>query len=190
MKKTLFLSILVAMAMSANAQWFDLSNNKGRFTMGVNLGQNRSEISQIPYRAFGAGISMSLYGCYVDFLYSSPDHLFDNHVNPIQYNDSSVTMVNFGYMIPVLPWLRVMPIIGYSQANAGITDATTMNINVTENSASMYHDYDVTPGTRNHRFNFGAGLEIRPIRWLNIYGVYSQYAIYGGISINLDAFSD
>lgn len=187
MKKTLFLSVLMALTMSVNAQWFDLSNNVGRLSLGVNLGEVGLNC---PYHAFGFGISLSAYGGYIDFVYSGPEHQFDNHVNAAQYNDSAALAINLGYMIPVLPWLRVMPLVGYCQTNAGITDASTVNVEVNENSASVYHDYTVTPGTRNHRFNFGGGVEIRPIKWINIYGVYTYHAIYGGISLNLDAFSN
>lgn len=187
MKKTLFLSLLVAFTVSANAQWFNLANNAGRFTLGVNLGEVGLNC---PYQAFGVGVSFSAYGGYIDFIYAGPEHQFDNHVTATQYNDSAAFAINLGYMIPVLPWLRVMPMLGYCQTNAGITDASTVNIEVNDDNASMYHDYNVTPGTRNHRFNFGAGIEIRPLKWFNIYGVYTNNAIYGGISLNLDAFSE
>jgi hypothetical protein len=96
--------------------------------------------------------------------------------------------INAGYQIPVLKWLRIMPMVGYCQTNAGLTDATTVNVDVNENTTSIFHDYDVTSGTRKHHFNFGAGLFIKPIRWIEIYAIGSRYAIYGGISINLDSF--
>ena len=38
MKKTLVILAFVAAAMSSSAQWFDFSNNKNRFDLGVQFG--------------------------------------------------------------------------------------------------------------------------------------------------------
>lgn len=187
MKKGFILVALIAVAMSANAQWFDFSNNNNRYGAGGHLGLAgwNSE-----YSAFGFGVSLAAWGVYADFLKAGPEHKFDNHVNNTLYNDSVAFHINAGYQIPVLPWLRIMPLVGYLQTNAGITDASTVNIDVDENSAEMYHDYDVTPGTRRHHFNFGVGLFVQPIRWVEIYAIGSRYAIYGGISFNFGSLVD
>lgn len=187
-KSILFFAALMAVVMSANAQWFDFSNNKERAGIGVHFGMAgwNSE-----YQDFGAGVSLNVMGVYLDILQGGPAHKYDNHVTNTIYDDSVAFHINAGYQIPVLPWLRVMPMVGYHQSNAGKTDATTVNIEVDgEYSASMYHDYDVTPGTRKHHFNFGCGLFVQPIRWLDIYAIASRYAIYGGLSFNLGAFID
>lgn len=181
MKKTIVIAMLMAAVASASAQWFDFSNNKNRFDLGVNLGMTGLKCN---YQAFTWGASLNVYGVYVDFLYGAPAHKYDNHVVPVMYNDTSITSINIGYQIPVLPWLRVMPIVGHCHTNAGLTDATTVNVEVTDDySAEMYHDFNVT--SRRHYFNYGCGLIIQPIRWFNLYAVYSRQAVYGGLGISL-----
>lgn len=189
MKKTLLLvATIAAMSLSANAQWLDFNNNSHRFSIGFQIGQSAVETD---YSKLGLGMSIQALGIHVDFIRVVPEHKYDNHVDPsLQYNDSSSYNINLGYQIPVLPWLRVMPLVGYCQTNYGVTDMGTLNAETSENSTTLYHDYTVTPGSRKHYFNFGVGLSIRPVKYIDIYGVYSRRAIYGGISINLDAFVD
>ena len=175
----------MAVAMGANAQWFDFSNNNERLDVGVNLGMVGLNCN---YQNLGVGGSFNVYGVYIDFLCASPEHKYDNHVQPIMYNDTSALSINIGYQIPVLPWLRIMPLIGHCHTSAGLTDATTVNIEVNDNSAQMYHDFNVT--SRRHYFNYGCGLIIQPIRWVSIYGVYTTHAIYGGISLSLGEFAN
>lgn len=187
MKKTLIVAALLAAGMGAHAQWFDFSTNKNHLDIGFTLG----EVAPFTeYSDFGAGVSLSAYGVYIDFVSAGPEHKYDNHVTNTLYNDSSAFVIDAGYQIPVLPWLRVMPLVGYGQTNYGITDASTVNVETNENTSSVYHDYTVTAGSRKHYFNFGAGLVVQPLRWLNIYGVYTRKAIYGGLSINLGAFAN
>lgn len=169
----------------ASTQWFNFSNNKEHLSIGLHGG---SQAFSTEYADFGMGMSLQAYGVYVDFLAYGPAHRHDNHVNNTQWQDSASTSVNLGYQIPVLPWLRVMPLVGYMQTNYGLTDASTVNVSSDEYSATIYHDYNVQH--RDHYFNFGVGLFVKPIRYIDVYAVASRYAIYGGISINLDAFFD
>lgn len=187
MKKLMTIVAFVAIAMTANAQWFDFSNNSRRLGFGVHLGQNAFGTE---YADIAGGLSLNAMGVYIDFTRATPEHQYDNHVTNTLYNDSSSFTINVGYQIPVLPWLRVTPIVGYHQTNYGITDATTVNIETNENTSQMYHDYDVTDGSRKHYFNVGLGLCLTPIKWVDIYGMASLHAIYGGISINLAAFAE
>lgn len=188
MKKTiLIIATMVAFVMSANAQLFDFSSNIGRVGIGVQGGQS---MPKTEYSEFGFGLSLQMYGVQVDFINVVPAHKYDNHVTNTLYRDSASFNINLGYQIPVLPWLRIMPMIGYSQTNYGDTDATTVNIDADENTATMYHDYDVVSGSRQHYFNYGVGLSLTPFKYVDIYGVYSAQAIYGGIAINLNAFRD
>lgn len=174
---------LVMATISADAQWFDLSNNKDRYEIGLNLGQAKGG----RYSGFGIGASFNVWGVYIDFISAGPEHKYDNHHGDFYWEDSVAYAINLGYQIPIIKWLYVMPLIGYSQSNAGITDASTLNIETNENSSQLSHDYNVTPGTRRHRFNYGVGLVLHPIEWLSLYGVYSRYAVYGGLSFNLGA---
>ena len=53
-----------------------------------------------------------------------------------------------------------------------------------------YHLIDIAvPGTRDHRFNFGGGISIQPLKWFSINFSYTRYAIYGGIGLNLIALA-
>ena len=188
MKKGFIMMALVVMAAGAHAQWLDFSQNSNRYGIGFHLGQVGLGCR---YDDFGAGASINAWGVYVDFAKAGPEHKYDRHVTNTLYNDSVAWTLSLGYQIPILPWLRLMPVVGYCQTNAGLTDATTVNVDVdTEtSSASIYHDYDVTPGSRKHYFNIGAGIAVRPIKWIDIYAVGTMHAIYGGISLNLNAFA-
>jgi hypothetical protein len=79
-----------------------------------------------------------------------------------------------------------MPLAGYVQTSEGLTDGSTLNIGGVYQS-SFYHNFNVTPGSRVHYFNFGGGLSIQPLSWLSINGIFTRYAIYGGVGINLMA---
>ena len=143
-KIILFAVLLAFVGNSANAQLFDLASNKDRLTVGFQLG---SAGVNTDYGGFAWGVSASLVGVYLDFLIAGPQHQNDKHVNNILWQDDEAFTINVGYQIPVLPWLRVAPIIGYCQTNYGKTDATTVNIETNENNSQMYHDYDVTLST-------------------------------------------
>lgn len=173
------------MALTAHAQWLDFSNNRYDVTVGVNLGAvgyhfNGSHIDNT-YNGFGVGVSASLMGVYVDFIYQSPEHRWGNRVEPILYHDHSALTINAGYKLPVLSWLNVTPLIGYSNETTGWTDCGTINIDY--ENRSIYHDYDVEH--RYNHFNYGIGLSLKPIDWLEIGGVCTAHAVYGNISVNL-----
>lgn len=183
MKRTLLLAALLTLgALGAHAQWLDFSTNQRRVSIGFQGGQSASGTD---YARFGLGASIQVYGFQVDFLRVTPEHKYDNHVSPKIYRDSSSYVINLGYQIPILPWLRLIPVLGYCQTNYGDTDASTVNIDTDENSSTVYHDYTVIG--RNHYFNYGLGINIRPVKYTDLQFVYSARAIYGGININLDA---
>lgn len=194
MKKGFILVALVALTMSVSAQWFDFSNNVHRYSIGINLGQAGASPQ---FHDFGMGISLSAWGFYADFISAGPMYKYDNRVASMNdpanlrfLDDSTSTVVNFGYQIPVLPWLRIMPLVGFYVNTWGYTDMATHNAETSGSdeyvTVSLTHDY--TSVSSRTYFNFGGGLVITPVKWVNIYGVYTTKAIYGGISINLDAF--
>lgn len=189
MKKNIILAVLMAMALGASAQWFDFSNNTGRFDLGVHLGNTGIGTN---YTDLGWGASASIYGVYIDCITAGPKYKYDNHVEvgpSAQVPDSTVLCINLGYQIPVLPWLRVMPIVGHCHTTAGYTDFSTVNVEVNgsgeSTSAQMYHDYVKTPGSSRHYWNYGGGLVLQPVKWVSVYGVYTVRAIYGGLVFNL-----
>lgn len=191
MKKFLFLLAgMMTVATAAQAQWFDFSENKGRCGLGLHLGLAGWNAD---YSHFGWGPSLTIGGVYLDFIEGGPEH---KHYAEFQtesplFNDSTTFLFNVGYQFPIRPWLRVMPLIGYCQTNAGITD-TSRFVADYHNGAriSRYHPYTVTPGSRRHNLNVGIGVFVQPFRWAEFYAVGSLHALYGGISINLAAFVD
>lgn len=185
-KSMLLLAAIAAFTMSANAQWFDFGNNRHNYSIGFQGGVGAYGTE---YAEAGFGFSFQAWGVQVDFIDVVPAHRYDNHVTNTLYRDSASFTINLSYKIPVLPWLRVMPVLGYCQTNYGDTDATTVNVDVDENTASVYHDYNVFPGSRKHHFNYGIGLSVRPVKYVDIYGVYSARAIYGGVSLNLESLA-
>ena len=189
MKRCVLTTLLMVLAMNANAGWFDLSENKGRCGLGVNMGFVGWNTR---YGDFGWGPSINVNGVYLDFLSGGPAH---EHSKVRQgeghlFNDSTAFLANVGYQLPIFPWLRVMPLVGYCQTDAGVTDVSkTYGQHFGYAVTNSYHPYIVTPGTRRHYINFGVGVFVQPVQWLEVYAVGSLHALYGGISINLGAFA-
>ena len=185
MKKVALFAVLFSMmTINAKAQWFDFSQNTMDASIGVNIGMVgyhfNGEIDKT-YNDLGFGISFSLVGVYLDFIYQSPEHKWGNKITPDMYHDHTALTINLGYKIPVLPWLNFTPLIGYSNETTGWTDCSTVNVEY--ESHSIYHDYDVE--NRYNHFNYGVGLSLKPIKWLEVGGVCTAHAVYGNISVNI-----
>ena len=178
--------VLLFVTVCAHAQLFDFSSNNNRYEIGANFGQMAFNTQ---YARFGLGMNLLAWGVYLDFNMTAAQHKFDRKFSNTQWNDDEFFNINLGYQIPILSWLRVMPLLGYAQTNEGITDASTINISPGEDSGStsVYHTYTVTPGSRVHYFNFGGGVSIQPFKWFSINFVYTRHAIYGGVAIDIDA---
>ena len=188
-KKSIILFALLALTVgSAKAQFMDLTQNLRDFNVGLNLGvvgyHFNGQIDKT-YAGFGYGVSFSLLGVYIDFMYQSPEHRYGNKISPDMYYDHTALTINTGYKIPVFSWLSLTPLIGYSNETTGWTDCSTINIDETY---SIYHDYDME-NIYSH-FNYGIGLSLKPIRWLEIGGVCTAHAVYGNISVNLMKVKD
>lgn len=161
---------------------FDFTLNAKRMEAGITLGQ----VGSFTDRArFGIGAYAMYNGFYLDVISADPQHKYYNHVTDEKWNDNAAFSIHAGYQVPVVKWLRIMPILGYTQTNEGITDGTSLRYNAGEATASWYHDYTVTPGTRRHYFNYGGGLSIQPCKWFSINLIASRYALYGGIGLDI-----
>ena len=189
MKKIALFAVLFSLiTVNAKAQWFDFSQNKYDASIGFNIGAvgyhfDGSHIDKT-YTGLGVGASLSLLGVYLDFIYQSPEHKWDRTVTQNEYPDKTALTINVGYKIPVLPWLNFIPVVGYSNETSGRTLGNS--IGVDPDSHSIYHDY-VYDNIYSH-FNYGAGLSLKPISWLEIGGVCTSHAVYGNISVNLMKF--
>ena len=184
MKRHIISLVLLFATVCAHAQLFDFSSNNNRYEAGLNFGQMAFNTQ---YARFGVGLNTLAWGVYLDFNMAPAQHKFVRKFSDTQWNDDEFFNINLGYQIPILSWLRVMPLLGYAQTNEGITDASTININPGEDFSSMYHTYTVTPGSRVHYFNYGGGLSVQPLKWFSINLAYTRQAIYGGLAIDIDA---
>ncbi|MBO4469580.1 MAG: hypothetical protein J5740_04250 [Bacteroidales bacterium] len=192
MKRLITIITLFSLALGANAQamyaevgkeWklFDFQLNAQRLEFGVNAGQAGSFS---PYADFAMGANLLVNGIYVDFLASDPDHKYSAS-SDTKWNDHVAFCINAGYQIPILKWLRIMPVIGYAQTNDGITDASVTIWDVDEYSSNTYHPYKVTKGSRSHYFNYGGGLSIQPCKWFSVNLIATNHALYGGVGVDL-----
>ncbi len=158
--------------------------NANRLEAGFNIGQAGSFTE---YAAFGTGANILYNGFYLDFIKAEPHHKYFSEISDTDWNDSCAYSINLGYQVPIVKWLRIMPLVGYAQTNYGITDGSSYSISA-DNDISWYHNYKVTPGSRKHYFNYGGGISIQPIKWFSINAVATRRAIYGGIAVNLLTF--
>lgn len=197
MKKILITLMLIAGAVSAYAQssagvvyekefhLFDFSLNARRLEFGLNFGQAGSFT---PYARFGMGACALVNGIYLDYLEANPQHKYNHEVTDTKWDDTVAFCINAGYQIPILSWLRIMPVLGYAQTNEGVTDGSSLHLSADEDNTTWYHEYKVTPGTRTHYFNYGGGLSIQPCKWFSVNLIATRYALYGGIGIDLLSF--
>ena len=185
MKRIALLVVLLLASLNVQAQVFDFASNNGRLEVGINVGVAGAGT---PYNGFGAGFNLEAMGIQFDFLKYGPEHHYATEISDTKWNDYVAFEINLGYQVPVLPWLRLTPRIGYSQTNQGITDGSKAYVDG-DDSVSWYHPYTVTPGTRDHRFNFGGGISVQPLKWFSINFAYTRYAIYGGIALNFIALA-
>ena len=187
----LFLSV-GAKAQSAGAgigteiHLFDFPLNVNRLEAGLTIGQAGS-FSE--YARFGMGASVLVAGVYVDFIRAEPQHKYDRHIQDIKWNDTEAFSINAGYQIPILEWLRIMPLVGYSQTNYGTTDGSYLDWDTADDGTSWYHHYTVTPGSRAHYINYGGGISIQPVKWVSINLIGTRHAIYGGIALDIYAIA-
>lgn len=197
--KKLFLSLMLLLSViGASAQsggvatlekeftLFSFEANFKRLEFGLNIGQVGSFTD---YARFGMGANLLVGGFYLDFLHAEPQHKYDSHVSDTQWNDNQAFCINAGYQIPILNWLRIMPLIGYAQTNDGITDGSSMSVSTSDDSLTFYHRYEVTPGSRTHYFNYGGGISVQPCMWFSINLVATRYALYGGVGMNILALA-
>lgn len=193
MKRLTITLALVTLAISGYAQGgygeiqkdfhlFDFTFNAKRLEAGITLGQVGS-FSE--YARFGMGANLLVNGVYLDFIEAGPQHKYNGQIKDIQWNDNCAFSINAGYQIPVLKWLRIMPLVGYAQTNEGVTDGSSLHLSFGEETTTWYHDYKVTPGSRVHYLNYGGGISVQPCKWFSVNAIVTRCAIYGGFGIDI-----
>ena len=187
MKKFAFLVVLFSMVtLSAQAQWFDFSENYDRATVGFNTGlvgyRSVGTMGDMSLSDLGVGLSFSIMGAYVDFIYVSPDHMYDSHVVQMDWEDHDAFAINLGYQIPIYrDYLFITPIVGWTRVSTGFTEGNNIGID-TENH-SIYHKYHST--WHRNDFNYGGILTGVPCKWFEINAAFTAHAAYAGVSFNL-----
>ena len=177
------------MTLSANAQWFDFSENNDRAVVGINTGlvgyRNVTDLGIADTWDFadvGVGGSIAIAGVYVDFVYVNPDHRFDSHIIMGNWDDHSALTLNAGYQIPIYKdYVFITPMIGWSRVTTGYTEGN--NIGFDAESQSIYHKY--TPTWHRNDFNYGAGLTVVPCKWFEINANCTAHAASLGVGFNL-----
>ena len=188
----------MAVAIGANAQSVAVAEvgkeyklaefliNPNRLEAGLTVGQAASFSS---YARFGMGASLLYNGIYLDFIEAEPQHKYTSEISDTKWNDTCAFSIGLGYQFPLTKWLRIMPLIGYSQTNDGITDGSSMSLSADIDSFTWYHEYEVTKGSRSHYFNYGGGISVQPCKWFSINLIATRHALYGGVSLDILAFA-
>lgn len=197
MKKFALIALLLSMmTISAQAQWFDFSENTNRAVIGFNTGlvgfKNVTNSTALLPETWnlsdiGVGVSVAIMGVYVDFVYVSPDHRFDSHVIMGNWDDHSAMTLNVGYQIPIYRnYVFITPMIGYCRATTGYTEGNNIGFDV--EAQSIYHKY--TAVNKYNDFNYGAGLTVAPCKWFEINLNCTAHAATAGIAVNLMNYQD
>lgn len=192
MKKSLFFVVLLALiAGTAQAQWLDMRNNQ-RAAIGLNIGAVGYGLTgngiNTQYNGLGIGFNFSIGGVYIDFIRQWPEHQYEHTVydptNPINgWYDHTALAINVGYQIPVLPFLFVTPLVGYSNETDGFTKMGSVHVD--QESHELVHDYEVLQ--RYNHFNYGLGVSTRLFDCIEFGVVATNHALYGTLSYSVMA---
>ena len=188
-KVALFVVLFSMVTLSAKAQWFDFSQNMKRGVVGFHTGlvgyRGVNNISDMGLSDLGVGMSLAVCGVYVDFLYVTPDHMYDSHVVQYNWDDHDAFVINAGYQIPIYKnYVFITPLIGWSRVSTGITEGN--NIGVDTESRSIFHKYHST--WHRNDFNYGGMLTVAPCKYFEINATFTAHAAYAGIAFNLAEF--
>ena len=190
MKKIALFAVLFSLTtLSAQAQWFDFSQNQKRAVVGFHTGlvgyNNINGITDMSLSDLGVGLSLNIAGVYADFVYVSPDHMYDSHVVMTDWEDHDAFVINVGYQIPIYQnYVFITPLIGWSRVSTGITEGN--NIGVDTEAGSIFHKYHST--WHRNDFNYGGMLTVAPCKYFEINATFTAHAAYAGIAFNLANF--
>ena len=181
----------VMLSLNAKAQWFDFSQNMNRAVVGFHTGlvgyNNVNNIPEMSLSDLGVGISLNVAGVYADFVYVSPDHMYDSHIVFENWDDHDAFVINVGYQIPIYQdYVFITPLIGWSRVSTGITEGN--NIGVDTENHSIFHKYHST--WHRNDFNYGGILTVAPCKYFEINAAFTAHAAYAGIAFNLANFND
>ena len=179
MKKIFLAMVILLGCLTANAQnWFPVGEvNAHHFGFGIQAGSlgMGKEVTR-----FGLGANLLAYGVYLDGLYSAPEHRSDPKMGV--WDDSSAFSVHIGYQVPILEWLRIIPIIGYAEVSRGTTDGTDYNYEYSTSSHQWIINNKYTKSWKNGGFDAGGSLVVN-LGPVNLFVTGTMSSVYGGIGV-------
>lgn len=179
MKKIFLAMVILLGSVTANAQnWFPVADvNAHHFGFGIqggSLGMGK----EVTRAAFGA--NFLAYGIYLDCLYASPQHRSDPKM--AVWDDNSGFSIHLGYQVPILEWLRIIPIIGYAEVSKGTTDGTDYNYEYSTSSHRWIINNKYTKTWKDGGFDAGGSLVVN-VGPVNIFVTGTMCSVYGGIGV-------
>ena len=164
------LIILNLFCSTLNAKkWFDTNKNLSLGVMYGKIGASE-EISQNAW-----GLNLQIFGLYFDCMGKPRKH--GNDVAIDKWKETEAVSYHFGYQIPIVEYVRIIPIIGYYSVKTGTTDG--YNWSVTQNGISNAFNID----KKNCGMDCG-GVLVLNYSFVCLYGAYTKHnQFYGGVGI-------
>ena len=179
MKKILISVLVILCSLTAKAWKPDFSMNRGYYSLGMLGGVIGF---QSPQQGIGFGANVSVWGFSVDFVAYGPEHISTEEKT--KWNDHESFQINLGYHIPIVNFLSIYPIVGYSERSTGVTDGTRYYYSYDSDTYTETRNNKYTRNWSAHNFNYGGGIAIKASRWLTIHLVATRWGMYGGIGLN------
>ena len=174
MKNICFLLVAFFVSMSKNAQLLQgdgLLENKGGSIGFIGGAVGINDDPSAP----ALGLNGTIYGIYIDFLFWPRAHANSTDVDKHE-NEKQAISAHIGYQIPLLKWLSIIPIAGYTQVENGTTDGSHWK---SSSSSGIVNSYVVDED--NKGFDFGGILVFNISKSVRVYATGTTRAVYGGI---------
>ena len=87
-----------------------------------------------------------------------------------------------GYQIPIVEFVRILPVIGYAQISTGITDGLDYSTSYDSKSRSWVVNNKYNKQWQSGGFDAGGGLvfNIGPV---NVFVIGTMSSVYGGVGV-------
>ena len=85
------------------------------------------------------GFNAQIYGFYCDLLLKPRNH--GNDVAIDRWKEKEALSYHFGYQIPILEYVRFIPVVGYSRVKTGITDGSNWKVTNSGINNAFYVTY-------------------------------------------------
>lgn len=169
MKKITFLLLMLLCALTTSAAgWCPFHEVNRKWNLSLNGGYSQS--GHVPM--YGIGVTVRGFHLTIGGLGST----HENDIEVGTWNEKSSCMIQFGYQIPIVMSVRVIPVIGIAGVGEVLTDG---------------YDYDISQSGTVHnkvtndlkyKFDYGARIVFNH-RKLIINLAVSRYTLSGGIGL-------